>query len=182
MSVKNKIELEFAGLTLPVVQDEEGRDVVPLKPISDVFGLKWETQRTKVRGPYLSRRLGVVTPLMGGGVQELEMVCIRVDRVAAFLNQINPERVRANGNATGADFLEEKHAEWDDLIHEYETRKGGMLENAGRGKAVNLRLYLAVLREKRATSDERDRVALSKHAEALSQQAGIPYQPELPAV
>ena len=67
MSVKNKIELEFAGLTLPVVQDEDGRDVVPLKPISDVFGLKWETQRTKVRGPYLSRRLGVVTPLMGGG-------------------------------------------------------------------------------------------------------------------
>lgn len=57
-----------------------------------------------------------------------------------------------------------------------------MLETAGRGKAVNLRLYLAVLREKRATSDERDRVALSKHAEALSQQAGIPYQPELPAV
>lgn len=25
MSVKNKIELEFAGLTLPVVQDEDGR-------------------------------------------------------------------------------------------------------------------------------------------------------------
>ena len=170
MSVKNKIELEFAGLTLPVVQDEEGRDVVPLKPISDVFGLKWETQRTKVRGPYLSRRLGVVTRLIPGGMQDFEMVCIRVDRVPAYINQTNPNRMRANGNPAGADFLEEKQADFDDLIHKYEESKGSLQKTVESGRAVSLKVFLFL------------NVCREKHAEALSQQAGIPYQPELPAV
>lgn len=170
MSVKNKIELEFAGLTLPVVQDEDGRDVVPLKPISDVFGLKWETQRTKVRGPYLSRRLGVVTGRIPCEFQEIEMVCIRVDRVPAYLNLTNPNRMRANGNAAGADFLEEKQADFDDLIHKYEESKGCLQKTVDSGRVVSLKvfLFLDVLRE--------------KHAAALSVQAGVPYQPELPAV
>lgn len=54
--------------------------------------------------------------------QHREMVCIRLDRVAAYLNTINPERVRANGNEDGAAFLEQKQEEWDDLIHAYEMQ------------------------------------------------------------
>lgn len=130
MKVNSRIELEFAGITLPIGKDAEGRDIVPVKPISDVHGLEWSRQHKKLQTPYLTRRLGVcVVPMYYAG-QLREMVCIRLDRVSAFLNQIEPERVRGGGNETGADFLEAKQCEWDDLLHEYETRQGGMLAAA----------------------------------------------------
>ena len=75
MKVNSRIELEFAGINLPIGKDAEGRDVVPLKPISDVFGLKWSDQHSKLMpktgtcvpanrdaGTYLGRLLGVCTP------------------------------------------------------------------------------------------------------------------------
>lgn len=34
---------------------------------------------------------------------------------------INPERVRANGNITGADFLQQKIEEWANALHDYES-------------------------------------------------------------
>jgi len=110
------------------------------------------------------------------------MVCIRMDRVAAFLNQVNPVSVRGGGNEIGADFLEAKQCEWDDLLHKYETRQGGMLQSIStetRTKAINIRLYLSVLRAKRDTRDDRDRKALSLMAESLAAEAGAPYQPDL---
>lgn len=180
MKVQNKIELEFAGVTLPVGQDAEGRDVVPLKPISDVFGLKWEIQRSKVQGGYLARFLGTCTPLMGGADQAREMVCIRLDRVAAWMFQINPERVRANGNDAGADFLIQKHEEWADLIHQYETCKGGMLHATSRERAVNLRLFITAIKTRQSTESAADRKALGHVVAQLANDLDIPYQPDLP--
>ena len=195
MKVNSRIELEFASITLPIGKDEEGREIVPLKPISDVFGLKWEDQRQKISqkadtctpeirgaGSYLSRRLGTCIVSIPYAGQQREMVCIRLDRVSAFLNQINPESVRGGGNELGADFLEAKQCEWDDLLHEYETRQGGMLaglSDEARSKAIYVRLYLSTLRAKQGTNDERDRKALSALAETLAADAGAPYQPEL---
>lgn len=182
MKVNSRIELEFAGITLPVGKDGEGRDIVPAKPISDVFGLEWKRQMKRLQTPYLTRRLGVCGVRMYSAGQLREMICIRLDRVSAFLNQIEPERVRGGGNETGADFLEAKQEEWDDVIHEYETRQGGMLQAISgetRTKAINIRLYLSVLRAKRDTSDEADRTALTTMAKALAAEAGAPYQPDL---
>lgn len=182
MKVNSRIELEFAGINLPVNKDGEGREIVPVKPISDVFGLEWGRQHKKMQTPYLTRRLGVCIGLMYHAGQLREMVCIRLDRVSTFLNQIEPERVRGGGNETGADFLEAKQEEWDDVIHEYESRQGGMLQAISgetRTKAINIRLYLSVLRAKRDTSDEADRTALTTMAKALAAEAGAPYQPDL---
>lgn len=180
MKVVTKIELEFAGVTLPVGQDAEGRDVVPLKPISDVFGLKWEEQRIRVQGDYLARFLGTCTPVIRGADQSREMVCIRLDRVAAWMFQINPERVRAAGNEVGADFLIEKHEEWADLIHQYETRKGGMLEQAGKDRVVKIRTFISAIRARQATESTADRKALGEVVADLAGDLGIPYQPDLP--
>ena len=182
MKVNTRIELEFAGVCLPIGQDADGCDIIPAKPISDVFGLEWSRQHKRMQTPYLSRRLGVCIALMYHAGQLREMVCIRLDRVPAYLNQIEPERVRSGGNESGADFLEEKQCEWDDLIHEYETRQGGMLQAISgetRTKAINIRLYLSVLRAKRDTQDERDRKALTLMAETLAADSGAPYQPDL---
>lgn len=173
------INLNFGGALLPVAKNEAGQDVVPLKPISDVIGLKWETQRVKVQTPYFARRLGICTPLMGGADQAREMVCIRLDRVAAFLNSINPDRVRVNGNEAAADYLERKHAEWDDLIHQYESQSGQLIQRTVSAKIISIKTFLAVSREKRATANPEDRKVLDAIARDLAAEVGAPYQPDL---
>lgn len=145
------LSIQYAGLTLPIVQNDQGVGCVPLKPLCDLFGLKWERQRLKVSEPFYKRHLGIYVlkalvatphkggaygtyapdaegadgtcaPLMGGADdQARDHTCIRIDRVAAFLMTINPDRVRAIGNTSGADFLEAKLTEWADALHDYET-------------------------------------------------------------
>ncbi|HMV53614.1 MAG TPA: phage antirepressor N-terminal domain-containing protein [Rhodocyclaceae bacterium] len=179
------MNLEFAGVVLPVAQDENGRDVVPLKPIAEVFGLKWDVQRVRVSRPEMVRRMGTCTPVIRGADQAREMVCIRLDRVAAWLNTLNPERVRAAGNADGADFLEAKQTEWDDLLHAYELERGGVFATqAARSAAARerqMRLLYTGLKLKNATGDARDRQVLTKLCEQTAAELGVPYQPELTA-
>ena len=119
---KITFSIAYAGLQLPIVQNEKGQDVTPLKPIADLFGLQWETQRKKVTGSgFLPRRLGTCTVSgHGAGGQIREQTCILLSRVAGYLMSINPDQVRVRGNADGADFLEQKIEEWDDALHEYE--------------------------------------------------------------
>lgn len=181
---KITLSIEYASLTLPIYKNERGEDVTPLKPISDLFGFRWEIQRTKVtQSAYLSRFLGVCTLLKGGaGDQKREQTCILVSRVAAFLMSINPDRVRANGNESGADFLEEKIEEWADALHDYEEL----------GVAINLNHVKAqeVLRKQRAsfaqmigvknrTAALSDRQALSHVIGQMADELDVPYQPDL---
>lgn len=121
MSKMISIGLNFSGVLLPIVDGEDGFQRVPLKPICDVINVDWETQRRKVQVGYLARRLGSCTQLMLGAGQSREMVVIRIDRVESFLSTINPDRVRVNGNVDAADWLEAKHAEWDDVLHAWES-------------------------------------------------------------
>lgn len=182
MKVNSRIELEFAGISLPIAKDADGREIVPVKPFCEVLGLDWKTQYKKMQTTYLTRRLGVCVVSIPYAGQLREMVCIRLDRVAAFLNQVNPTSVRGSGNEIGADFLEAKQCEWDDLLHEYESRQGGIISgmsDEARSKAIYVRLYLSTLRAKQGTTDDRDRKALSTLAETLAADAGAPYQPEL---
>lgn len=174
-----RINLQFGDALLPVAKNEANQDVVPLKPICDVIGVDWETQRKKVQTPYLTKRMGTCTqPSLGAG-QVREMVCIRLDRVAAFLYTINPNQVRVNGNEAAADYLERKHTEWDDLIHQYEAQNGQLIQQATSAKVVNIRTFLAVNREMRLTEDKKMRCVMSSMAGSLAADVGIPYQPDL---
>lgn len=117
------ISIEYAGLTLPVVKNEQGVEHVPLKPISDLFSLHWNTQREKVTNDeFYAAYLGTCTLLSQcADGQKREQTCICLDRVAAYLMTINPHRVRASGNEEGAAFLKAKLIEWADALHDYET-------------------------------------------------------------
>lgn len=199
MKTHSNFVLEFAGAMLPVVADEAGQDMVPLKPICEAIGVKWEDQRRKLgvksegrtpdirgagseNGGYYARRLGACIGDIPYAGQMRQMVCIRLDRVVAFLNSINPESVRGAGNEAAADFLEEKHAEWDMVLHDYEMQKGGLLERVSansKNRSVNMRLYLSVLREKRVTDHKPDRLVLEAVSRDLAKDLGIPYQSDL---
>jgi hypothetical protein len=178
------ISIEYAGLQLQIAKNANGQDVTPLKPISDLFGLKWETQRIKVGdGEFLNRFLGVCTPLMGGAdSQKREQTCILLARVAAFLMSINPDRVRTNGNIAGADFLEQKINEWADALHDYEEL--GVAINMNHAKAQEaLRKQRASFAQmigiKNKTADLPDRNALGHVVKQMAGELGIPYQMDL---
>lgn len=179
---KIHLSLDFSGAILPITTGGHGHDVVPLKPICDLLGLKWETQRAKVNEIRMAKRLGTCTPLMGGGYKGLEMICIRIDRVASWLNTINPERVRANGNVDAADFLERKQEEWDALIHRYESQCGmfaGQESSRARNKSRAVRDFIALSKEKRSTEDPKDRKVLGEMMREAAAGLGVPYQQDL---
>lgn len=181
---KIAFSIQYAGLTLPVIKNEQGQDVTPLKPIAELFGLEWERQRKKVsQGDFYPSYFGTCTVLMhGAGSQNREQTCIRVDRVAAYLMSLNPERVLANGNDSGAAYLASKITEWADALHDYEEI----------GVAVNLNHIKTqeALRRQRAsfaqmisvrnkTSNKADRAALACVLVSMASELGVPYQTDL---
>lgn len=137
--------INYAGLQLPVHKSPMGEDITPLKPIVDMLGLLWRDQRTKIMGnDFYRNHLGIyeqprhinqvrITSSADGDIPTsnpisegdnptyLPEVFIRIDRIASYFMTINPERVRANGNITGANFLQQKIEEWADALHDYES-------------------------------------------------------------
>lgn len=181
MNKRIYINLEFAGALLPVGTNEQGKHVVPVKPLADAIGLEWTRQHKKLSDTYLSKRLGVcIVPMYYAG-QTREMVCIRMDRVSAYLNCINPDMVRAQGNEPAADFLEAKHQEWDDLIDAYEMEFGTL---AKKGKTVvqkqpGVRDFLSVLRAKEQADSEPERKVLHLLARKIAKDLGAPFQEDI---
>lgn len=176
--------INYAGLQLPVVKNDAGDDVTPLKPISDLFGLKWEKQRLKVsESGFLRDFLGTCTPLMGGaGGQNREQTCILVSRVAAYLMSISPERVDAAGNEDGARYLTEKLTEWADALHDYELLGEAINLNHIKRQNVMLRQRVAFARMislKTRTPAANERVALSQIIGQMASELGVSYQPDL---
>jgi hypothetical protein len=132
------LNLNFSGTILPITDCEDGFQRVPLKPICDVIGLSWADQHKKMQVPYFVRRMGICVGDIPYAGQTRQMVLIRLDRVAAYLNTLNPESVRAAGNDAAADYLEAKHKEWDDLLHAYEQQRGDMFRPGQFRKAMAL--------------------------------------------
>lgn len=121
------ISIAFGDAILPVIDCEDGFQRVPLKPIADQIGINYSSQRERLKkSDYLIKRLGLILiPVKGYQVGDLDggkpQFCIRVDRVTSFLNSLNVSNIRAMGNHSSADWLETKHEEWDDALHQYET-------------------------------------------------------------
>jgi hypothetical protein len=187
---KQRIHLSigFGDAILPIIECEDGHQRVPLKPIVEQIGAKWETQRLKVQPEkYLGRRLGAqITTLKGGEISQKQgnptHLCIRIDRVTAFLNTINPENVRAMGNDDTADWLEAKHQEWDDALHQYET--AGFAVNKGHysnreAKEKGYRRMVFILREKNKIEDAGDRRLIASIIKDMAEAQGLSYQTDL---
>lgn len=175
------ITLEFSGALLLVETNEQEQMVVPLKPISDAIGLEWECQRKKVSEPELAERLGTCVMRARRFDQGRDMVFIRFDRVAAFLNNVNPRNVRGQGNESTATFLFKKQAEWDDLIDFFELNFG-VLTKSGKvaaRKPPSVRDFLSVLRAKKQADSEPKRKRLHMLARKIAEDLGTPFQGEI---
>mgnify|MGYP003385604539 CR=1 FL=1 len=121
------ISIAFGDAILPVVKCEDGHDRVPLKPISDQVGVNWKGQKRKLTNDdYLTERFGLILgvvhyPQMADMARKRDEYLIRLDRITAFLNTLNPHLITVRGNSDAADWLKDKHNEWDNALHSYET-------------------------------------------------------------
>lgn len=178
------LELEFAGVVLPIALNEAGEQIVPLKPITDVFGLDWKGQYRRAQVPDFRDYWGVCTYSMSHAGQQREMVCILLNRVIAFLHSVSPSSVRAAGNEAGATFLTRKWREWGDVMSIYEQHRQGALSNLTPADVVHTsrrtRNLLAVMREKRAAPSDADRALLAALTQRMAADLGLPHQSELP--
>lgn len=183
------MSIDYAGLELRVFKNEEGQEVVPLKPISDLFGLNWKSQHEKItNNSYLSRLLGVCIPLKrdtngqsiplegDAGNQKINQTCILLSKVSAFLLSLNPDRIRSNGNIAGADYLDEKQSEWYEALHDYETIGVAINMNVANMRSKNIRDYLALGKHKLVASDKNERSFLNSMMRELAKETGHPYQ------
>lgn len=173
--------LEFAGIELPVGPNEKGEEVVPLKPISDLFGLEWNRQYKRMQTPEMVTRMGTCIVHMYHAGQRREMLCIRLKRVIAFLYSINPGSVKAAGNIEGAEFLEAKQAEWDDVLHAYEEQNGIFAteqDRKARSRSRDIRDFISLFKAKKDSADD-DRKVFDGLLEQQASILGVPYQKDL---
>jgi hypothetical protein len=178
------LSIRYAGLLLPVLKNARGEDATPLKPIVDLFGLRWAQQREKVtNSPYLSRFLGVCTlDIWCADGQKREQTCILLSRVAAFLMSINSDKVRSHGNTAAADFLEQKIEEWADALHDYEEM--GVAVNLNHARAQEMlrkqrASFAQMIAVKNRATAPNDRQALSHLLHQMAHELDVPYQPDL---
>ena len=181
---KVSISIQYAGLELPILKNEQGDDVTPLKPISDLFGLQWERQRKKVSDDSFFRDyLGTCTVLKyGADTQNRTQTCIKLDRVAAYLMALSAERIKSNGNISGADYLTSKLNEWADALHDYEQLGVAINLNHHKNQEMLLkqrRNLMALIGTKNKTAALPDRRLLTKLIKVEADALGINYQADL---
>lgn len=209
-----EVRIRYAGLKLDVLTDESGVQMTPLKDIVGLFGLQWQRQRQRLlASDYYKMRFGIVevdakpvesansgvvdAQKPGQNTGELTHMCeqpeakspppevfIRLDRVAAYLTTINPERVRAAGNEEGARFLMAKQQEWDDVLHKYESMRATFETKKEHAELVLDRrraTLLKALRVQKEMENERARAIAGCIVNQLSAELGVPYQLELVA-
>ena len=135
-SVKFKTIIEFHGMLLTVITFEN-KDYVPLKPIVDMLGTKWDTARksafhgdnAEIYGTELLK-----TPVFNDidpsrGVQKT--VYILLEATETFLMKTNTNNIRAKGNEKTADYLLALQKEWRKALHDYETKGIAFKANKG---------------------------------------------------
>jgi P22_AR N-terminal domain len=181
---KIQISILYAGLTLQVSQNEQGQDITPLKPISDLFGLDWTSQYQKMTGSiFLRNHTGICkSTVYHSSGQYREQTCILLSKVAAFLISINPNKLRSVGNMSGADSLEYRLKEWIIALDEYYDavdliKKTAIHDN---DLIANQRATIVeIINIKNQTSEQQDRNALSQVIKQMADEIGVAYQFDL---
>lgn len=178
------VSINYAGMQLLIVKNDAGQDCTPLKPIVDLFGLRWTQQREKVtKSQHLSKFLGVCTlDIWCAGTQKREETCILLSRVAAFIMSIGADRVRSHGNVASADFIEQKLEEWADALHDYEEFGVAFNMNHARNQEASGRQFMrvaALLKIKSQLPAQNERRLMDSMIVKATDGLGIVYQPDL---
>ncbi|HYN87543.1 MAG TPA: phage antirepressor N-terminal domain-containing protein [Ardenticatenaceae bacterium] len=96
MTPAEQRSIDFYGEELVAVQDAEGTVWLPMRPLCDVLGVVWSSQRDRISRDAVMgevvRAIRVVRPGERGGAQE--MACLPLDVARFWLIGINANRVK----------------------------------------------------------------------------------------
>src|SRR5574338_365587 len=114
--------------------------------------------------------------------EPMKHITICIEYAGLSLMAINPEQVRAQGNTTGADFLETKLNEWADALHDYEQLGAAFnLNHAKAGEALRKQRasFAQMIGVKNRPAAEPDRKALGAVIGQMAAELGVPSQVDL---
>ena len=129
------INVPFHGTELYVV-NFNGEPYTPMRPIIDGMGMDWASQFTKLKSRFAKGVVEIAIPTAGGAQK---MVCLALRKLAAWLNTISPNKVKADIRNRVIQYQEE----CDDVLYEYWTK----------GQVTNPRK--AATSKTKTTSDDR---------------------------
>jgi hypothetical protein len=108
------INVPFHGNSLFVVE-HQGEAYTPMKPIVEGMGLDWKSQHKKLSQRFTKGMVEITIPSSGGSQN---MICLALRKLAAWLNSISPNKVRAEIRDRVIQYQEE----CDDVLYEYWTK------------------------------------------------------------
>ncbi|WP_245929627.1 phage antirepressor N-terminal domain-containing protein [Brenneria roseae] len=108
------INVPFYGTDLFVV-NHCGEPYTPMKPIVEGMGMDWMGQYTKLKQRF-SKGIEEISIPTAGGIQK--MICLALRKLAAWLNTISPNKVKAEIR----DRVIRYQNECDDVLYEYWTK------------------------------------------------------------
>ena len=114
MNSSQLLPVKFHGDTLFCLTYQD-QPFTPMKPIVENLGLGWSSQRQKLDSN--RERWGVTMIVIPSDSGDQEMVCMPVRKLPAYMNSINPKKVRAELRAK----IELYQNESDDALWKYWT-------------------------------------------------------------
>lgn len=132
------INVPFHGAELYVV-NYNGEPYTPMRPIIDGMGMDWASQFTKLKSRFAKGVVEIAIPTAGGAQK---MVCLALRKLAAWLNTISPNKVKAEIRGRVIRYQEE----CDDVLYEYWTK--GQATNPRRAEPaidmMNIDLHISI--------------------------------------
>lgn len=109
------INVPFHGAELYVI-NHNGEPYTPMKPIIDGMGMDWASQFTKLKQRFKTTVVEITMVAADG--KSRSMICLALRKLAAWLNTISPNKVKAEMRERVIRYQEE----CDDVLYEYWTK------------------------------------------------------------
>jgi len=111
------------------VVDDNGRKLVPVKPICEAIGVDFKSQYQKLENDEFLSSVVVLSTTTGSDGKQYEMVCLPYEYVFGWLFTINPKNVKEEARETVAkyriecyDALYRHFTAHSDFLHEKQKR------------------------------------------------------------
>ncbi|MFJ5338376.1 phage antirepressor N-terminal domain-containing protein [Pectobacterium sp. CHL-2024] len=110
------INVPFYGTDLYVI-NHCGEPYTPMKPIIEGMGMDWASQFTKLKHRFKACVVKITMQIPGDD-QRRDVICLALRKLAAWLNTISPNKVKAEIR----DRVIRYQNECDDVLYEYWTK------------------------------------------------------------
>ena len=111
------------------VVDDNGRKLVPIKPICEAVGVDYEAQRQKLRDDDFLDSTALLSKVVAADGKEREMLCLPYEFIFGWLFTINPKNVKEEARESVSKYriecyraLYRHFTAHSDFLHEKQTR------------------------------------------------------------